>query len=451
MKKQILGLLMMAGLISNGTSMAQEVATEDTLTPAVAIIRQELDVLKRIKVTGYLQTQFQYGDSIGSAAYSGGSFGAGVDKRFMIRRGRVKVQYDAPLNDKGISTSQYVLQFDVTERGLTIKDVYAKLTDKWIGWFSLTAGMQNRPFGFEIPYSSSLRESPERGRMSQILFPGERDLGAMVTIQGPKTSNWNWLKLEAGMFNGNGAPGVGASVADFDKQKDFIGHLTAVRNNKSETVKYGLGASFYSGGYRIDTVNVYNFAADAAGVKGFVIGTDKNSVKPVGIGTRNYSKRQYVGFDGQLNIDWKPGMTVLRAEYIQGEQPGSGTSTTSPNSNAPITSDIYNRKFNGAYLYFLQSIMQSPWQVIVKYDWYDPNTDIEGNAIGTVVSGGLKTTNATDLKYTTLGLGLAYRWDANVKLTAYYDMPTNETSNNLSGYTKDLKDNSFTLRMQVKF
>lgn len=95
--------------------------------------------------------------------------------------------------------------------------------------------------------------------------------------------------------------------------------------------------------------------------------------------------------------------------------------------------------------------MQSPWQVIAKYDWYDPNTDVTGNEIGTTVVNGLVKTNATDLKYTTIGLGLAYRWDANVKLTAYYDMVTNETSNKLSGYTKDLKDNSFTLRMQVKF
>ena len=191
MKKQVLAFLLFAGIVSGQSAIAQEgdVNPQDTLAASVSAIRQELDVLKRIKVSGYVQAQFQYGDSTGAAAYSGGAFGAGVDKRFMIRRGRVKVQYDAPLNDKGISTSQYVFQFDVTERGVTIKDVYGKFTDPWIGWFSLTAGMQNRPFGFEIPYSSGLRESPERGRMSQILFPGERDLGAMLTIQGPKLSN----------------------------------------------------------------------------------------------------------------------------------------------------------------------------------------------------------------------------------------------------------------------
>lgn len=453
MKRKLLQLLLIAGLLTTNNAMAQDnqESSEDTLTATVGAIRQELDVLKRLKISGYIQTQFQYGDSTGAGSYSGGSFAAGADKRFQIRRGRVKFQYDAPLNEKGISTSQYVLQFDVTEKGLTIKDAYGKFTDKWIGWFSLTAGMQNRPFGFEIPYSSSTRESPERGRMSQIIFPGERDLGAMLTIQGPKLSNWNWLKLEAGLFNGNGAPGAGGNVADFDKKKDFISHLTATRSNKSENIKYAIGVSYYDGGFRIDTVNVYNFSADDAGIKGYRLGTSKDDIKPIGLGSRNYSKRQYVGFDGQVNIGSSAGLTVLRVEYIQGDQPGTGSSTASPNSSSPILSDIYNRQFNGAYFYFLHTIMQSGFQVIVKYDWYDPNTKITGDEIGKVVGNGMKATNAADLKYTTLGLGLAYRWDANIKLTAYYDMVQNETSSNLSGYTKDLKDNVFTLRMQVKF
>ncbi len=170
----------------------------DTLTRTVIAQQQALDLLSRLKFSGYIQAQFQYADSSGQSSFAGGDFKPGVDKRFMVRRARLKVQYDAPLNDKGFSTSQYVLQFDVSEKGLTIKDAYAKFTDPWSGWFSITAGMQNRPFGYEIGYSSGLRESPERGRMSQLIFPNERDLGAMLTIQGPKTGNWNWVKLEGG-------------------------------------------------------------------------------------------------------------------------------------------------------------------------------------------------------------------------------------------------------------
>ncbi|MCX6292598.1 MAG: hypothetical protein NT126_12685 [Bacteroidetes bacterium] len=467
----------------------------DTLTRRVASIQSTLDVISRIKISGYIQSQFQLTDSAGTASFAGGNFGSGADKRFMLRRGRVKVQYDSPNNDLGWSTSQYVFQIDVSEKGATIKDLYAKFTDPWSGWFSMTAGMQNRPFGYEIGYSSSLRESPERGRMSQTIFPNERDLGAMVTIQGPKISNWNWLKLEAGMFNGTGGPGAGANTSDFDKFKDFIAHLSMTRSNKTEKVKYGLGVSYCDGGFRQDQSNLYKSGIDSAGVKGFVIDINKTTIHP-DIAARTEVKRNYLGVDGQVSIDWMAGITTIRAEYIQGTQPGTSgssvspasaptdaastayTSTSTSNSTSVTTidslgnphtstttstttttkattttaaSDLYKRKFNGAYFYFIQSIGQTPWQVLVKYDWYDPNTDVQGDDIGKAVKAGTKALNATDLKYSTLGLGLAYRWDANVKLTAYYDMVKNETSKNLAGYNSDLKDNVFTLRAQIKF
>ena len=89
--------------------------------------------------------------------------------------------------------------------------------------------------------------------------------------------------------------------------------------------------------------------------------------------------------------------------------------------------------------------------MILKYDWYDANTDLKGDEIGKSVASGFKASNATDLKYSTFGFGLAYRWDTAIKLTAYYDLVTNETSKNLSGATNDIMDNVFTLRAQFKF
>jgi hypothetical protein len=439
-------------LLSAFTVKAQEITEQplDTLTRHVAGLRQEFEVLKRIKLSGYIQAQYQVADSGGISSYAGGNFAAGVDKRFMLRRARVKAQYDAAANGRGISTSQYVFQVDVTERGVTIKDMYARFTDPWIGWFSVTAGMQNRPFGHEIGYSSSMRESPERGRMSQIIFPNERDLGAMLTIQGSKMSNWNWVKVEAGLFNGTGGPGAGANAADFDKFKDFIGHLSISKSTKSERIRWGLGASYYSGGYRVDTVNTYVFATDAGGVGGFKVDTKKADVIGTNINSREQVMRTYIGFDAQFSLDWIAGLTQLRGEYIMGEQPGSSSSTAS--QVAASTSDFYRRDFNGMYLYFIQNVGRTPLQAIVKYDTYDPNTEVSGDEIGmTTTESGFKNTGAADIKYTTLGLGLAYRWDANVKLTAYYDQVTNEKSANLANYTRDLKDNVFTLRVQVRF
>lgn len=443
-------LLMCIAAVNPAKAQVTEPENTDTTLSTLSRYGQELELLKRIKVSGYLQAQFQYADSSGQQSFNGGNFPAGVDKRIAVRRGRVKFQYDSQLNDKGWSTSQYVLQFDVTEKGLTIKDAYLKFTDPWCGWFNFTAGMQNRPFGYEIGYSSNLRESPERGRMSQILFPGERDLGGMITIQAPKTSTWNWLKLEGGYFNGTGARGPGLDASDFDKFKDFIGHLSFAKNTPNEKIRYSGGVSYYDGGFRIDTVDVFKVGKDSLGLTSFVYENKKADFYNVGIATRKAAKRAYVGFDAQISVDWIAGLTTIRGEYIQGDQPGFASSTSSP--AAVNTSAIYKRKFNGAYFYFLQNIMQTPWQLIVKYDWYDPNTDVEGNDIGKKVANlAAKAFNATDLKYETIGLGLAYRWDANVRITAYYDMVKNETSENLSGYTRDLKDNVFTLRTQIRF
>ncbi len=437
--------------------MAQLEENQDTTQSTIVKMYSDIEAFKRLKISGYIHAQFQYADSFGITSFSSGSFPSGTDKRFSIRRGRVKFQYDALANQKGIVTSSYVLGFDVTEKGLLIIDVFAKLTDPWIGWFSITAGKQNRPFGFEIPYSSSMRETPERGRMSQIIFPGERDLGAMLTIQGPKTSLYNWIKLDAGMFNGGGTRGPGVDGSEFDKFKDFIGHLSITRSTPSEKIKYALGASYYYGGFRIDTVNVYAVGVDVNGVNGFVKENSKSDFYGVSIGNRKEAIREYIGFDAQLSVDWKPGITTIRGEYIQGDQPGftptstlsAAAATASP--NAANNADIYKRPFNGAYFYFVQNILQTPVQLVVKYDWYDPNTKVSGDDIGKSVASSNKAFSAADIKYDTWGFGLAYRWDANLKLSAYYEIVKNETTKNVAADNGDLADNVLTIRLQVRF
>ncbi len=471
-----LTMLQLTGL----KSQAQVTEAENADTTQSTLVRygQALELLNRIKVSGYIQAQAQFSDSSGQQSFAGGNFPSGTDKRFAIRRGRVKFQYDSQIGAKGWSTSQYVLQFDVTEKGLTIKDAYLKFTDPWTGWLSITGGMQNRPFGYEVPYSSSQRESPERGRMSQIIFPGERDMGFMLTVQAPKTSKWNFIKLDAGVFNGTGARGAGLDASDFDKYKDIIGRLSITKSTPSERIKYGIGVSGYFGGFRQEQVDAYTYGTDSLGVKGFLVDVKKADI-PASVAVRPSVKRNYLGVDAQFSIDWFPGITTLRAEYIQGLQPGTSSSTTSAaavltenknttvvftdtsgavksvTTSATINSDIYSRNFNGAYFYFLQNIAQTPFQLIVKYDWYDPNTDVKGDEIGQKVASPAKATGAADIKYETWGFGLSYRWDANVKITAYYDMVKNETTNStltgMAAYNNDLKDNVFTLRLQVKF
>ncbi len=433
-------LLLMLG----SATLAKAQGTQpDTLPGTVARLASEIEALKRIKITGYIQAQFQYADSSGMNSYGGGAFPSHTDKRFQVRRGRLKSTYTS-----ANTLTQAVLQLDVTERGLTIKDAYIRVTEPWCKWVSLKVGMFDRPFGFDIGYSSSLRESPERGRMSQIIFPNERDLGADLILQGPKGGNWEWLKLEGGMFNGTGAPSAAGSSAtavsntsDFDKFKDFIGRISASRATINQKIKYGIGASIYEGGFRTDNDTIFSGGDDGQGVRGYRV-SDENA-------KRSYVKRSYVGGDAQITIEWAAGLTTLRGEYIMGKQPGtSSSSSTSP--AAAVTTNVYKREFNGAYFYFVHNIVSTPLQLIAKYDWDDPNTDAKGDELGKKMTTG-KSFGVGDVRYDTYGFGLAYLWDANVKITLYYDYIMNEKSANLAGYEKDLDDNLFTARVQYKF
>jgi len=429
MKQTIKILLAFTLMLSGPVSFAQEHAA-DTTYQTIAAMQGIMNALSKIKITGYIQGQFQVADSVGIKSFAGGDFPSASDKRFSIRRGRVKFTYDNTI-------TQFVLQIDATEKGVVIKDAYAKITEPFLQTFGLTFGIMDRPFGYEIIYSSSLRESPERGRMSQILFPGERDLGAKLSIEPPKTSSLNFFKIEGGLYNG-----TGSVTPDFDKTKDFIGHLILRKSLIDEKLKLSGGLSYYDGGWRLDTAALYDkMGTDASGKKAFIKSTETNTKGMV-------LDRNYMGFDVQISFETPViGMTTARFEYIGGQQPGTKSSTVSP-AALPLASsgaqaDAYIRQFNGLYFYFLQNVGKLPLQLILKYDIYDPNTEVKGDEI---------TSNLTqaDIKYTTTGLGLAYRYDQNVKFTAYYDMVTNENTQ-LSGYTKDLKDNVFTLRMQYKF
>jgi len=196
--------------------------------------------------------------------------------------------------------STYVLQLDATEKGVGIKDAYIAVREPWKQFVTLTAGVFNRPFGYEITYSSNSRETPERARIFQTLFPQERDMGAMITLQPVKGSRFDWIKLDAGLFCGNGIN------PELDKKKDFIGRLGIAKANKNETLKFGLGVSGYYG--FVNQLTAYKYEMQDGTTKSMVI---DSSLSNVG----KYAIRKYIGVDGQLSIESPIGITTIRAEF----------------------------------------------------------------------------------------------------------------------------------------
>jgi len=388
----------------------------------------------KMKFSGYVQPEFQVAGQKGAKSFNGGDFATNVNNRFMLRRGRLRLDYVHFAEGNGPSV-QFVFQFDGSERGFFARDFWGRVMENKYQLFSFTMGLFARPFSYELNLSSGDRESPERGRMSQLLMKTERDLGAMISFE-PRKQNHplRYLKIDAGFFNG---PGLNAT-ADFDSHKDFITRVAFKPYPVSEKIIISMAASYLNGGFLQNTKYIYR-TKEVGGEKIFLVDSalaNRGEIAP----------RKYYGADAQVKFKHKMGVTELRAEFVTGTQTATENNSETPAALLNNMEGYYIRKFNGAYFYFLQNIINTHHQVGIKYDWYDPNIDVKGNEIGKAGNN----INATNIKYNTLGFGYIYYATENLKLVLWYEKVTNEKTQ-LAGFTKDVKDDVFTCRLQFKF
>lgn len=279
-------------------------------------LKNVVDQLSKMKLSGYIQAQYVADERSNDRLQTGSRPTQNFDE-FSVRRARVKFTYQfAP-------TSRFVLQPDVTSSGVSLKDGYVEFTEPWTTWkHTLTAGQFNWPFGFEIMYSSSSREMPERSRVVRTLFPGERDRGVMLSGRGLNER----FTYNLALVNGTGT-GSNASW-DLNQRKDLVGRAAYSFG------KVDLGASIYRG-------------RDLVAVTGNAAGADFD--------------KERTG----LEVQWitpLPGLGV-RGEYIKGKERGA---------------DV-----DGWYAYAIQNV-GTRHQFVVRLDQYDPNTDVDDNATRTL-------------------------------------------------------------------
>ncbi|MEO7778615.1 MAG: hypothetical protein ABIY63_13870, partial [Fibrobacteria bacterium] len=242
-----------------------------------------------------------------------------------------------------------------------------------------------------------------------------------------------YLNLKGGLYTGTSGYG-GGTGDEIDSTMDFIGRAGFKVPFNDLNLAIDGGVSYYQGYVLGVNDSTYTLS-----------GTSFN----LGTGSKNKTfDRNVMGADLQVYYSIPVigdilGGTSLRGEYLSGKTIGTAGNSQPYGAS---TTPMYERNFMGWYASWIQNWGNSI-QSVVKYDEYDPNTDVEGSDIGVAANAKL---SATDLQYSTLGLGLIYFWDANVKLTAYYDMITNEEAST-GAFSKDLNDNVFTLRAQVKF
>ncbi|WP_344853077.1 porin [Pedobacter jeongneungensis] len=390
-----------------------------------------------LSFSGYLQPQFQMAQSNGTQAeYQGGNFGEFTNNRFRLRRGRLRADYML-LTDDGAPSTYFVLQFDGTEQGVAVRDFWGRYYENKWKILAVTLGLSGRPFGNELQLSSSVREAPERGRMSQILMKTERDLGVTFTLNPRwKDATLKNIVLDFGIYNGQGLAGP----AEFDNSKDFIfrlSHKTYAFNNFTiaggiSTLQGGLNHRLPVS-YKMDKINdQWNMVKDSSAAT-------INKVAP----------RRYYGADIQLATKTKSWKSELRAEVVSGLQTGTSTNSTTPGSypvdNKSIALPYYTRTFNGAYLTFVQTLNSTDNQIILKYDWYDPNSKVKGMDISSA-----KGLSPADVRFDTFGFGFLHHFNTHFKAVLYYDIIRNEATQ-IQDYTADRKDNVLTLRTQFYF
>ncbi|MES2447865.1 MAG: porin [Bacteroidota bacterium] len=426
------------------TSFESKIFAQQTINDVLdtTIVNNQMIISKKfgtVSFSGYLQPQFQYAQSKGAPAdYQGGAFGENTDNRFRLRRGRLRADYSLK-NEDGTPSTYFVFQFDGTEQGVNVRDFWGRYYEHEWQLFYFTAGLAGRPFGNELQISSSAREAPERGRMSQILMRTERDLGVMFTFNPrKKDAKLKNIKFDLGIYNGQGLSGP----AEFDSSKDFVLRLSHKPINlKKIPLRIAGGISTLLGGlnhqlnvkYQMKNENnIWAMRKDSSA-------SIFNTVAP----------RKYYGADIQLRTQQESWRSEFRAEYITGLQTGtasaSNTPGTLPEDKNFIRQPYYTRNFNGAYFTFVQTLHSTDSQVILKYDFYDPNTKVKGQEI--TASKGL---SGGDVRFDTFGVGFLHHFNTNLKAVIYYDMIKNEKTN-LTNFQNDLDDNILTLRTQFYF
>ncbi|RZL15320.1 MAG: porin [Pedobacter sp.] len=379
-----------------------------------------------VKITGYLQTQYQKAGSPGIVSFSGGDFSTNSSERFMIRRGRLKI-------DRVDKFTNIVFQIDATQNGVQLMDAFIQLHAPGLPGLTFTGGLFNRPFGHSVIYSSGYRDYPERARVFQTLMPRERDIGAMVSFN---PSFAKFLTADLAIVNGSGL-----SARDYDSKKDIVGNIGIKFDSLAkDRLHLGFGGSFYKGYVRSNTTTLFK-----ENTTGFIA-----DIAP---GNENKATtRDYYGLNLQLQYDTEAGNSSFKMEYVTGSQPGvAGTPTiTGPAASTsfgtqPSTS-LYLRKFNGQYYWFSHKIAKTSLTALLAYDIYDPNKNVEDTEIGSLGSN----TTSGDIKYATFGYGVAYEITRQIKFTLYNEHIKNEITS-LPGYNADLKDNVFTARLQYRW
>ena len=379
----------------------------NALDERVLVNEADLSKLNKLKISGYIQAQWLLNDKDHVTVNE-------PTNSFWIRRARIKFTYQA------LDGVKFVLQPDFSTGNLSLKDAYAVVNLPKLKDITLWAGQFNRT-NYEVEYSSSQREVLERSKVIRALYPGEREVGVKLEYKGSEIP----LKVQFMAMNGNF---TGAQPVDYDSKKDLMGRLVYSIKLPSSGIGIDLGPNFYYGGTGIK-YNTY-------------ISDENGKLDSTSYAAGDYLPKQWVGGEIQIFADFLGG-TALKGEYIQGIN--SITSSTNQDSKSSVSArradPVKMRHFSGYYLYLIKNIGLKN-QFVLKYDFYDPNTNLSGDAAKGEVS------------WKTYTVAWQHYLNDYIRISLQYEIPKYEVNASRPEDYKDLTGaygNTLGIRVQAKF
>ncbi len=302
-----------------------EARLQDPEGPLQTVI-SNVSRIDKIRISGYVQARYQSFEKTSEAdipAVAPNAARPPVVDTFAVRRARL-VLAARPTDHVGVR-----LQLDA---GSGSNRNTVELKDAWVDYYltgnpatglTATIGQLKAPFGFEVVQSSSVRETPERARVSRFFFPDERDRGAKLASANGGSYFW-----EVGVFNGIlfGDRTV-TSGEDDNNEKDIVGRIrgTFLNGRVDAGLSFDFGATNRTAAFRDETL-----------APGQVI----NGQFPV------ENQKRVFGADLQAFVT---DSLIFRGEVMFGRALGT-------NASGYILTGIYN--------------VDKKNQLVVKYDWF---------------------------------------------------------------------------------
>ncbi|MET0594954.1 MAG: hypothetical protein ABW133_19800, partial [Polyangiaceae bacterium] len=360
--------------------------------------------------------------------------------RFVLRRARLRVDHGWEYAAGALEIDgNYVNVARFSVRRAEASLLYRGAPDNLYPLVMATIGVFETPFGYELMDSSRSRWFMERSTASLALFPTEPDIGARIS------GAIGFFRYAIALVNGEPLDDrAGGSVGDPNAAKDVVGRVGVV-THPTENLSVSGGTSFLQG---------TGFHPGASATKDSTVWVDVNEDGKVDNGevngisgraavpSQNF-RRWAFGADLQLRLRTALGTTTLYGEaYVASNLDralvvADPIATGADASGSDRTGDV---REIGGYVGVLQELA-SYGIVGFRADVYDPNSDFLRQRQGRLLPATYTITTLSPL------VGVVVRDHA--RLLFQYDFIRDHYGKDSRGVPKDLKNDQFTLRLQV--